>query len=220
MGVLMKPMDFAWSLLKADPDYRVRDPKTPRTGSVLSQAMHPAIAGHLHRGINRRRLSENQLAAVPSPFGEQTETVAGRFPRSEIKSKPQEFTDLPTEKMKRMFGHGPMVQLSGRMDTADYGHGPRARILGDKPPGVSVSNQPDSTPDAVLNLLQIPGAAPSPMNYFQADFNPYVSHEYSQMSPRDSEDFEEVFNRFMERQGRRGNPDNVQMVPGNIMQQM
>ena len=222
MGVLMKPMDFAWSLLKADPDYRVRDPKTPLTGSLLSQAMHPAIAGHLHRRLNRNTagLSENQLAAVPSPFGEQTETVAGRFPRSRLRHMPQEYTDMPTDKMKRMFGNGPMAQLETGMDTRDYGRGSKAPLLSDKAPGVSVSNQPDSTPDAVLNLLQIPGAAPSPMNYFQTDFRPYEPQEYGQMSPRDSEDFEEVFNRFMEQQGRRSNPDNVQMLPGNVMQQM
>ena len=222
MGVLMKPIDFAWSLLKADPDYRLRDPTTPLTGTSLSQAMHPAIAGHLHRRINRKRLSEDQLAAVPSPFGEQTETVAGSFPRRELKRKPQDYTDMPTDKMKRLsipFGGGPMAQLSGRMGTRDYGSGSKAPLLSDKAPGVSVSNQPDSTPDAVLNLLQIPGAAPSPMNYFQTDFYPYMPQEYGEMSPRDSEDFEEVFNRFMERR-RMGNPDNVQMLPGNVMQQM
>ena len=225
MGVLMKPMDLAWALLKADPNYRVRDHKTLRTGSSYGQAMHPAIAGHLHRRINQTRMGEEGLNEEPSPFGEQT-TVAGRLPRKRLERNPQDYTDLPTGEMERAtlgFGGGPMAQLSGRMDTADYGYGSKARILGDKPPGVSVSNRPDmrmiNTPDTVLNLLQIPGAAPSPMNYFQTNFDPYKPQEYGQMSSRDSEDFEEVFNRFMEER-RRGNPDNVQMLPGNVMQHM
>ncbi len=225
MGVLMKPMDLAWSLLKADPDYRVRDPKggAYSMGS-MSQAMHPAIAGHLHRRINRNTalegMTEEEQKRVPSPFGEQTKTVAGRFPRRKLRDNPYQFTDMPyNESQLRGSTLAPMVQLATGMDTRDYGYGPKARILGDKKPGVSVSNRPDSTPDAVLNLLQIPGAAPSPMNYFQTDFNPYEPQEYGQMSPRDSEAFEEVFNRFMEER-RRGNPDNVQMLPGNVMQQM
>ena len=198
----------------------------------MSQAMHPAIAGHLHRRINRGStlagMTEEEQKRVPSPFGEQTITAdgpkfnfAGRFPRREIGDSPQRYTDRPKEDYQRgRTVYEPMVQLETGMDTRDYGHGPKARLLSDKDPGVSVSNRPDSTPDAVLNLLQIPGAAPSPMNYFQTDFRPYEPQEYGQMSPRDSEDFEEVFNRFMERQGRRGNPDNVQMLPGNVMQQM
>jgi hypothetical protein len=218
MGVLMKPMDLAWSLLKADPHYRVRDPKASAFYEMKqSQAMHPAIAGHVHRRLNP---VVNTLNRVPSPFGEQTINPASRIPRNKLKFQPQKFTDMPSDKNARMFGSGPMVQLPTGMDTRNYGDGSEAGILGDKDPGVSVSNRSDSTPDAVLNLLQIPGAAPSPMNYFQTDFRPSEPQEYGQMSPRDSEAFEEVFNRFMEQQGRRGNPDNVQMLPGNVMQQM
>ena len=222
MGVLMKPMDLAWSLLKADPDYRVRDPKASAYFETKeSQAMHPAIAGHVHRKLNQ---GDDELKRVPSPFGEQTINPASRIPRNKLKFQPQKFTDMPTDKMKRRFGSGPMVQLPTGMDTRNYGDGSEATILGDKDPGVSVSNRPDmrmiNTPDTVLNLLQIPGAAPSPMNFFQSDFKPNEPQEYGQMSPRDSEAFEEVFNRFMEQQGRRGNPDNVQMLPGNVMQQM
>jgi len=219
MGVLMKPMDLAWSLLKADPEYRVRDPKGGAfSSSATSQAMHPAIAGHVHRRLNPVL---NELKEEPSPFSAQIKTEAGYYPRFSLRNNPSRYTDMPTDKYARMFGRrGPIVQLPTGMDTRNYGDGSQAGILSDKDPGVSVSNRPDSTPDAVLNLLQIPGAAPSPMNYFQTDFKPYEPQEYGEMSPRDSEAFEEVFNRFMERQGRKGNPDNVQMLPGNVMQQM
>ena len=188
----------------------------------MSQAMHPAIAGHLHRRINQTRMGEEELNKEPSPFGEQEE-IAGRFPRRMLRDNPQKFTDRPKEEYQRGRSvYEPMVQLATGMDTRDYGHGPKATILGDKKPGVSVSNRGDGSPDALLNVLQIHRHLlnnPSPKNLPRFDFNPYEPQEYAQMSPRDSEGFEEIFNRFMERR-RMGNPDNVQMLPGNIMQQM
>ena len=215
MGVLMKPMDLAWSLLKADPLFRTYE---GRGYPKSSQAMHPGIVSYLSRTIPNVRQKIQQtgrIASIPNPrmFG-----VATNVPKDYDK---------------------PMVDLMRReedgrkMDTLHEYGGSSARPSGEMKEGVSVSNQrlkDMSTPDDVLNLLQIPGGAPTPQNFFQGTYEggqdgnlalgKVTPQEYGQMSPRDSEAFEEVFSRFMEEQGRRGNPDNVQMLPGNVMQQM
>jgi hypothetical protein len=46
MGVLMKPMDLAWSLLKADPKTSMVQTASQHRGR-RSQTMHPAIMGRM-----------------------------------------------------------------------------------------------------------------------------------------------------------------------------
>lgn len=185
MGVLMKPMDVAWAVLKADPDRRAYRPIN--THLSFSQTRHP---GPKYR-------PSMQLVT-------QKDTVSDEY-------SPYDIFPMDT------------VTQDGK-SRANFGY------RGAKP-GVSESNRDfieqmyEKNPDTWLNALQVlkPNTGRTPKNIADAfnsggGFDRTGANQYGEISPQSKDSFEEIFQRFMEQQGRKGNPDNVQMLPGNVMQ--
>ena len=92
---------------------------------------------------------------------------------------------------------------------------------GDQPVGVSVSSSSDRrTPDKLINLLQIPKAM-SVADWFKGGVDMKKPQEYGPLSPQRLGEFDTAFKDYMNMMGTNiGNPDNIQMLPGNFMQQV
>jgi len=91
---------------------------------------------------------------------------------------------------------------------------------GDEQVGFSVSNRSEKrTPDRLINLLQIPQAM-SMANYFRGGVDMRKPQEYAPLSSQQLEEFDMAFKDYMNmnRRSNIGNPDNIQMLPGNFMQ--
>jgi len=216
----MNPMDAAWSILKADPNLRmVHGGGFPsQRGGGRSQTLHPAIAGLLTKRPPYLDFADKELDIDDIALNNPGHLDTYHPPR--YRDWPQPYSEAP--------GNLDPYSTDEQLNSAGSRRslGPVHRQGAPKPPDRVLHEMSKDSPYRAYdtaNMLQIDD--PSQNEEFMQVFNAYpekLRQFYEQQGDMDVQPHSRPHiagHQDFGRVGRRGNPDNIQMIP-DMMGQM